>query len=92
LKAGGKQSAAYRLIHVGFLLGSQSAVCCLLHVDFLLGLLFNPEDVGDMFLRNVGCLSPDYTALYPKRQKSSPNISLAPSSQTSPMHINHRKL
>jgi hypothetical protein len=27
---------------------------CLLHAGFLLGLLFNPEDEIDMFLRNVG--------------------------------------
>jgi hypothetical protein len=27
--------------------------------SFLLGLLFNPEDEGDMFLRNIGNLSPD---------------------------------
>jgi hypothetical protein len=38
---------------------------------FLLGLLLNPEDGGDIFLQNVGCLSTDYTALYPKRQNSS---------------------
>jgi hypothetical protein len=28
-----------------------------------LGLLFNPEDVGDMSLRNIGLLSNDYMAL-----------------------------
>jgi hypothetical protein len=27
--------------------------CYLLHTDFLVGLVFDPEDVGDMFLRNV---------------------------------------
>jgi hypothetical protein len=27
---------------------------CLLHADFLLSLLFDPEDGGDMCLRNVG--------------------------------------
>jgi hypothetical protein len=36
-----------------------------LHLQgFLLGLFFDPEDEGDMFLRNVGWLSTDYTALY----------------------------
>jgi hypothetical protein len=34
-------------------------------------LLFNHEDGGDMFLRNVGWLSKDYTTLYPKRYNSS---------------------
>jgi hypothetical protein len=28
-------------------------------------------DVGDMFLRNVGWLSLDYTALFPRRKNSS---------------------
>jgi hypothetical protein len=34
---------------------------------FLLRLLFDPEDGGDMFLRNVA-LSPNYTALQPKER------------------------
>jgi hypothetical protein len=39
---------------------------CLLHASFLLGILFNPEDGGDMFLRNVGWFSTDYIAIYPR--------------------------
>jgi hypothetical protein len=31
-----------------------------------LGLVFDPEDRGDMFLRNLGWISKDYTALYPR--------------------------
>jgi hypothetical protein len=42
------------------------------HAGFLLGLVFDPEDGGDMLMRNVGCLSTDYTALYPRKQNSSP--------------------
>jgi hypothetical protein len=43
-----------------------SSVCYLLHAGFMLGVLFDPEDGGDIFLRNVGRLSTDYTALYPE--------------------------
>jgi hypothetical protein len=32
---------------------------------------FDTEDSGDMFLRNVGWLPTGYTALYPRRVKSS---------------------
>jgi hypothetical protein len=35
----------------------------------LLCLFFGPEDGGDIFLRNVGWLSTDYTAFYLRRQK-----------------------
>jgi hypothetical protein len=37
------------------------------HADFLLGILFDPEDGGDIFLRNFGRFLMDYTALYPRR-------------------------
>jgi hypothetical protein len=37
----------------------------MLHIIFLLGVFLDPEDGGDMFLRNVGGLSTDYTALCP---------------------------
>jgi hypothetical protein len=35
---------------------------------------FDHEDGGDMFLRNLGSLATDYTALYHRRQYSS-NVS-----------------
>jgi hypothetical protein len=37
----------------------------------LLGLHFDPENEGDIFLRNVGRLSLDSTKLYPRRQNFS---------------------
>jgi hypothetical protein len=37
------------------------------HVGVLVGLFFDPKYGGDMFLQNVGWLSTDYTALYPRR-------------------------
>jgi hypothetical protein len=39
----------------------------MLHADFLLGLFFDTEDGGQIFLRNVGWLSTDYRALYPRK-------------------------
>jgi hypothetical protein len=36
----------------------------------------NPEDGGDIFLRNVGLLSMDFTALYPRRQNSAEYVVL----------------
>jgi hypothetical protein len=39
------------------------------HVDVLFGLFFDYEDGGDMFLRNIGWHSTDYTALYPERHQ-----------------------
>jgi hypothetical protein len=37
----------------------------------LRGSLFDPEDEGDMFLRIVGSIPPDYTVLYTRRYNSS---------------------
>jgi hypothetical protein len=39
---------------------------CLMLVGFLLGVLFNPEDGGEIFLQNAGD-SPKYTPLQPRR-------------------------
>jgi hypothetical protein len=50
---------------------ASSRACYLLQAGFLLDLFFDHEDGGDMFLRNVGWLSMDYTALYPRRYNSS---------------------
>jgi hypothetical protein len=38
--------------------------CHLLHAGLILGLFFSPEDGNDVFLRNFGCLSPGYAAIY----------------------------
>jgi hypothetical protein len=40
---------------------------------FLAQLIFDPEDGGDMFLRNVAGILTDYTPLHPRRQNS-PNF------------------
>jgi hypothetical protein len=45
---------------------NQGEECGKLHARFLLGLFFDTENGGDMFFRNVGWLSTDYTALYPR--------------------------
>jgi hypothetical protein len=37
-------------------------------------IFFDPEDGGDMFLRNVGCISTDYIASHPRRWYSSVKI------------------
>jgi hypothetical protein len=44
-----------------------SSVCYLIYAGSLLCWFLEPEDGGDMLLRNVGWLSTDYTALYPRR-------------------------
>jgi hypothetical protein len=43
---------------------AQLATC--FHTDNLLS-LSDPENGGDMFLRNIGCPSMDYATLYPRR-------------------------
>jgi hypothetical protein len=47
--------------------GTCGYTCYLLHAGFLLSLFFDPEDGGEIFLRNVDSLSTDYTELYPRR-------------------------
>jgi hypothetical protein len=42
-----------------------NAVTDLLHAGFLLG-LFDPQDGGVIFFRNIGWLSTDYMAIYPR--------------------------
>jgi hypothetical protein len=37
----------------------------------MLGFFFAPEGGGDIFIRNIGLLSTEYTALYPRRKKFS---------------------
>jgi hypothetical protein len=46
---------------------AEGFACCLLLADYSLDLLFNPEDGGSMFLRNVSEHLPDYTASHPRR-------------------------
>jgi hypothetical protein len=52
------------------------SACYMFQARFLLHLFFGPEDEGGMFLRNIGCVSPDCTVLYPRRQNSSERIVL----------------
>jgi hypothetical protein len=46
----------------------RGSACTYFDAGFLLVLFFGAEDGGDAFLRNVGWLSTDYTAFYPRRQ------------------------
>jgi hypothetical protein len=41
--------------------------CLVFFASFSLGLLFEPEDGGDAFLRTVGGLLPNYMALQPRQ-------------------------
>jgi hypothetical protein len=38
------------------------------HSGFFFGVFFDPENRGDMFLRNVLSFSTDYMVLYPRRE------------------------
>jgi hypothetical protein len=40
-----------------------------LYAGFLLGLFFDPEDVSNMFLQNIGLLSADYMLLHYRSQE-----------------------
>jgi hypothetical protein len=45
---------------------SSKLTATLLHAGFLLLLFFDYEDGGEMFLRNIGWLSVNYAAFYPR--------------------------
>jgi hypothetical protein len=49
----------------------EEAELCLLLAGFLLGLLFNPENGGNMFLQDTSGLLLDHMAVHPRRQYSS---------------------
>jgi hypothetical protein len=62
-----------RYNHSNAILGFEvltAVACCLFYDGFLFGLFFDPEDRGDVFLRNNDRLSPDYMLLYPRRRNS----------------------
>jgi hypothetical protein len=50
---------------------AQAPLTTCFHAGFLLGSFFDPEYGGDMFFRNIGSLSTDYMALYPRRHNFS---------------------
>jgi hypothetical protein len=51
--------------------GSSNTAYSLLDSGFLLDLLLSSEDGADMFVQNIGWLSPGYIMLYPRRYNSS---------------------
>jgi hypothetical protein len=55
----------------------QVAQKVLLHAGFFFGLYSDPEDGGNMFLRNICWLSVDCMVLNPRKQNSSRICSLA---------------
>jgi hypothetical protein len=64
----------------------QSSACHLLSRWFIT-LYFEPENGGDMFLRNDCWLSTDYTVLYPREQNSPKHLLLANGYTTVPRMI-----
>jgi hypothetical protein len=59
---------------VGHLVAQKYTATCFMLVS-ILDYRFDPEDGGDMFLRNICRLKTDYMALYPRRYNS-PEINL----------------
>jgi hypothetical protein len=75
LKVNRRFGGTYRLHlqgrNISWARNQEALLATCFHVGFLLGLFFDPEDGGDVFLRNVSWLSTDYTALHPRRLYSS---------------------
>jgi hypothetical protein len=46
---------------------SLSLLATCFYTGFLLGLFFDPENEGDLLLRNVGLFSAEYSAFYRRR-------------------------
>jgi hypothetical protein len=51
---------------VSRMVGGRALLATCFHIGLLFGLLFDPEDGGNMFPRNVGWLLTDYTELHPR--------------------------
>jgi hypothetical protein len=54
--------------HTAFIFGFEEKYKQARRQMALLGLVFKPEDVGNMFLRNVRGIQPGYTALRPRKE------------------------
>jgi hypothetical protein len=52
---------------IGFLRLHIGSACYVLHANFSRALIYISENRGDIFLRNIGWLSTDYTALYSRK-------------------------
>jgi hypothetical protein len=65
---GGKVNMVSNTINMKSIIFWDMTPCSLLSTTgWFAELFFDPEDGGDMFLRNVGCYPTDYTASYPRR-------------------------